>query len=204
MSTGRLGAGDTAIQPTLLDAKGDLIVASAADTAARLAVGTNGYTLVAASGETTGLKWQLAPAFHGVSVYNSAAQTISNATFTTVTFDSEWFDTDAFHSTSSNTGRLTVPANFAGYYRIEAKVFFASNGTGSRLGRFLKNGSQTNDYYLEQGAYSNGKNFMHWFQILNLSATDYVEVQIWQDSGGNLATDVSTYSAFNMTYLGAA
>jgi hypothetical protein len=41
MSTGRLGAGDTAIQPTIFDAKGDLLVATAADTPARLAVGTN-------------------------------------------------------------------------------------------------------------------------------------------------------------------
>lgn len=45
------------IAATLLDAKGDLIVASAADTAARLAVGTNGHVLTADSGETTGVKW---------------------------------------------------------------------------------------------------------------------------------------------------
>ena len=51
-----LGGGG--IQQTLLDAKGDLVVASAADTAARLAVGTgNGSALVVASGETTGLAW---------------------------------------------------------------------------------------------------------------------------------------------------
>jgi hypothetical protein len=45
------------IPATLLDAKGDVIAASAADTAARLAVGANGTVLEAASGETTGLKW---------------------------------------------------------------------------------------------------------------------------------------------------
>jgi hypothetical protein len=42
-----------------IDAKGDLIVGTAADTAARLAVGTNDFVLTAASGETTGLKWGL-------------------------------------------------------------------------------------------------------------------------------------------------
>jgi hypothetical protein len=57
MSTGRLGAGDTAIQPTILNAKGDLIAATAADTPAALTVGANGTVLTAASGEATGLQW---------------------------------------------------------------------------------------------------------------------------------------------------
>jgi hypothetical protein len=46
------------IPATILDAKGDIIAASAADTAARLAVGSDGSTLRAASGQTTGLEWQ--------------------------------------------------------------------------------------------------------------------------------------------------
>jgi hypothetical protein len=58
MSTGRLGAGDTAIQPTIFDAKADILTATAADTPARLAVGNNGETLVADSSATTGLRWQ--------------------------------------------------------------------------------------------------------------------------------------------------
>jgi hypothetical protein len=48
----------TGIQATIFDAKGDLIAASAADTAARLASsGVNGDVLTVATGETTGLKW---------------------------------------------------------------------------------------------------------------------------------------------------
>ena len=43
---------------SLVDAKGDLIAASAADTPARLAVGNNGETLVADSSTTTGLRYQ--------------------------------------------------------------------------------------------------------------------------------------------------
>jgi hypothetical protein len=53
-------ASGSGIAETLLDAKGDLIVASAADTAARLAVGTNGYVLVADSTATNGVKWAAA------------------------------------------------------------------------------------------------------------------------------------------------
>lgn len=47
-----------AVDPlTILDAKGDLISATAADTPARLAVGTNGQILTADSTASTGLKW---------------------------------------------------------------------------------------------------------------------------------------------------
>ena len=46
-----------AIQNAIVDAKGDLIAASAADTPARLAVGANGTALVADSTQATGLKW---------------------------------------------------------------------------------------------------------------------------------------------------
>lgn len=49
------------VQETLLDAKGDIIAATAADTAARLAVGTNDFVLTADSAQATGLKWAAAP-----------------------------------------------------------------------------------------------------------------------------------------------
>lgn len=52
---------DGIIIPDLLfDAKGDLVVASAADTAARLPVGTNGQVLTADSAQSTGVKWATA------------------------------------------------------------------------------------------------------------------------------------------------
>jgi hypothetical protein len=51
-----------AIQNAIVDAKGDLISATAADTPARLAVGTNGQVLTADSTEATGLKWATAAA----------------------------------------------------------------------------------------------------------------------------------------------
>jgi len=51
-----------AIQNAIVDAKGDLISATAADTPARLAVGNNGETLVADSAASTGLRWQASQA----------------------------------------------------------------------------------------------------------------------------------------------
>ena len=45
------------VQNTLVDAKGDLLAASADNTITRLAVGTNTYVLTADSSEGTGMKW---------------------------------------------------------------------------------------------------------------------------------------------------
>lgn len=46
-----------AIAKTIVDAKGDIIAATAADTVARLAVGSNNTVLTADSSTATGLKW---------------------------------------------------------------------------------------------------------------------------------------------------
>lgn len=48
---------DGKVSASVVDAKGDLLVATAADTIARLGVGTNGQVLTADSGETAGVKW---------------------------------------------------------------------------------------------------------------------------------------------------
>jgi hypothetical protein len=75
-----------AIQNAIVDAKGDLIAATAADTPARLAVGTNGQILTADSTASTGLKW-VTPASSGkvlqvVSSVITTATTIASTSFT--------------------------------------------------------------------------------------------------------------------------
>jgi hypothetical protein len=82
----------TSVDPlTILDAKGDLISATAADTPARLAVGTNGQVLTADSTASTGLKWATAS--------SGALTKISSTTFSSVA--SQTFD-DVFTSTYTN------------------------------------------------------------------------------------------------------
>jgi hypothetical protein len=55
-----------AIQNSIVDAKGDIVAASANDTPARLAVGNNGETLVADSSTSTGLRWQSPKSVNGI------------------------------------------------------------------------------------------------------------------------------------------
>ena len=51
-----------AVDQTLVNAKGDLIVGTANDTVSRVAVGTNGYVLTADSTQTAGVAWAAAAA----------------------------------------------------------------------------------------------------------------------------------------------
>jgi hypothetical protein len=58
MTVGRIPSVEGGIQPTIVDAKGDLIAAVAADSLNRLAVGSNDQVLVADSTASTGLAWK--------------------------------------------------------------------------------------------------------------------------------------------------
>jgi hypothetical protein len=72
---------------TAIDAKGDLVVGTGADTFSRLAVGTNAYVLTADSAEATGIKWAT-PAAAGTIVKQitfgtlKATASTSSTTFT--------------------------------------------------------------------------------------------------------------------------
>jgi len=74
-------AAASGIPATIVDAKGDLIAATAADTVSRLAVGANDFVLTAASGEATGLKWAAVTA--GASMTQIGSTTNLSGTSTT-------------------------------------------------------------------------------------------------------------------------
>jgi hypothetical protein len=61
VSTATQTALDLKVDESLFDAKGDLLVASADNTPAKLTVGTNGYLLTANSAATNGVEWAAAP-----------------------------------------------------------------------------------------------------------------------------------------------
>ena len=192
-----------AIQNAIVDAKGDLIGATAADTPARLAVGTNGQVLTADSTAATGLKWATATSsvtFAGCRATRSAAASITNATLTALNWDGETFDTDAFHSTSSNTNRITIPAGKAGYYEVNfATEWTDANATGRRLTVIQKNGSDVIGF--ESTPSSSATLTYYGANVMNLAVADYVSVAVLNTSGSTL--NVGTGSYFGITYLGA-
>ena len=159
---------------------------------------------VADSVETTGLKW-VAPAstaFVGCSVYKSASQTLSNEVLTTITWNSEYYDTDAIHSTVTDTERFTVPSGKGGKWLFAGVATYQSGTAGYRGIRILKNGSTINYQYF-QGMSTTSTAFA-FSQVYDLSAGDYLSIQGDQSSGGNLNFFGTTdYSAATFTYLGA-
>ena len=91
------------IPATLLDAKGDLIVATANDTAARLAAGTNGQTLVADSSQTNGLRYIDAQTARNAAINGNFAIWQRGTSFTSanVYTADRWYKDDIGHSTIS-------------------------------------------------------------------------------------------------------
>jgi hypothetical protein len=71
------------IPKTIVDAKGDIIAATAADTVSRLAIGTNGQVLTADSAEATGMKWGTVAA-GGMTLISSTTLTGSSVTLSSI------------------------------------------------------------------------------------------------------------------------
>lgn len=100
-----------AISKTIVDAKGDIIAATAADTVSRLAVGANDTVLTADSTAATGLKWATAAA-GGMTLLSTT--TISGTTTTISSINQTYKD---LYITAQN---VTCTANFDLRFRTNA------------------------------------------------------------------------------------
>jgi len=187
---------------------GDTIYSSSGSTPARLGIGTSGQVMTVSGAGIPSWTTPAAttPTYVGVSVYKSAAQSISNLTFTAVTFNTEDFDTDAFHDNSTNTSRFTIPSGKAGKYLLTGNVnYLAGNVTGVRGAAIYKNGSAYN-YQAQQPAVSPspyGTNVKVSF-VLDLAVADYIEIFAFQGDGGSLdVANTQPNTNVQMTYLGA-
>jgi hypothetical protein len=186
-----------AIQNAIVDAKGDLITATAADTPARLAVGTNGQILTADSTTATGLKWaSAANAFVGASAARSASFTVSVNTSTAISFNTtDQFDTDAIHDTVTNPTRFTIPSGKGGKWLCNISPMISGGTPGGAVRTLIYiNGTAKRRGTLGYIS-GNGETEFPLTEIMDLAAGDYIEFYVWQ----NFQTTATFYCGTNPT-----
>ena len=188
-----------AISNSLTTTTGDLIYAASANTPARLGIGSTSQVLTVAGGVPS---WATpasgTPTFVGCSLFNSATQSIPTSTNTLLTFDSERADSDGFHSIATNTGRITIPTGKAGKYLFGFMIDTSNVTTGTNGINVYKNGT-----YIDISGRVVPANIQPVSSgnfILDLAVADYIELKMYQQSGGN-ASPLSM--SFTALFLGA-
>jgi hypothetical protein len=129
------------IAATILDAKGDLIAATAADTAARLAVGANGTVLTADSAEATGLKWAT-PTAGGYTLISTTTLSGSSVnlssipqTYRDLVLVLQGFQPPSQHYQSITVGSAT-DSDLGGYVLYSIDSISTTNVASAGSGRF--------------------------------------------------------------------
>lgn len=133
------------------------------------------------------------PAF---SAYGSALQSLANATYTKIAYNTEEFDTNSNYDTTLYRFTPTV----AGYYHVNATCSFGASATAGVRGivSIYKNGSTFKLTSANLNSVSQ-TNIMNSALIYFNGSTDYIETFCYQDSGGALncgsANTTVTFSA---------
>jgi len=194
----------TKTDKSTLDATGAMYYASAANTPAKLAIGTANDVLRVSSG---GIPEWAAPAsgstFAGASATTTTAQSLLNNTTTVLNFPSENFDVGNYHDNSTNNTRLTVPAGKAGYYQLNGSIHFSGNANGTRSVGFVSRNSsntQTGGWDIRAANVGTSQMFVQISAILYGAVGDYFTVTAEQSSGSTLDAQ---YSTFQCALLGA-
>ena len=173
-----------AIQNAIVDAKGDLISATAADTPARLAVGANNTVLTADSSTSTGLKWAAPASASGPTfrAYLGSVQNPSANTLTKVVFDTESWDTDACYDPTTNY-RFTP--NKAGYYMVNLALTMTADPLNKpNISIIYKNGAQYENLYIGAPMVTTSECLASAATIINFNGTtDYIEAYYYSEAG---------------------
>ena len=189
---------------TAITTAGDLIKGTGSGTFDRLGIGSTGQVLTVTAGAPAWATPASASTFVGAELYKTATQSIAHSTSVFMTWENEYLDTNAFHSTSTNTSRITIPTGKAGVYLVFANIVWASNATGQRSVHIWKNGAAlfSSDIAVENNPNTTGSQAQNLMLFANCSVADYLEVRVTQNSGGNLNT-TAEYCGFGAYLIGA-
>lgn len=110
-----------------------------------------------------------------------------------VVWDTELRDTDAFVDLGTNATRITVPSGIA-KARLHASIATANVSAGNGIVlRFKKNGATVAEYAQHiSGEFSNPVSQVHT-HVLDVSATDYFELQVLLESDTNIDIKAGSY-----------
>lgn len=127
-----------------------------------------------------------------VSAYNTTGIVAASGTPTLVTFDTEAWDTDSMHSTTTNTSRILI--NTSGQYLIHMYARFPNNATGYRQINLRINSGGTsgggNSVQTVPMAAASGQTTMVVRTMeLTCAAGDYYEMFVQQGSGSSLTLE---------------
>lgn len=125
------------------------------------------------------------PRFKG---YQTSTQSLATGqTDNPITLDTESYDSEGGHSTTTNPSRYVCQV--PGLYRITVTGSMAPNGTGARKVGINVNGVSLTGAGVQQVPPASNT----WQGAVSteafLNAGDYVELVIWQTSGGALSTN---------------
>jgi hypothetical protein len=150
-----------------------------------------------------------ASAYTGAKVILTSSQSISNNVDTTILWPAEVWDTSSIHDTSTNTGRLTVPAGKTGYWELNVNMSWAATATGGKTSYVYKNATGAELAYSFITYVSSGSiiSVSYTYQYY-LTAADYLTIVVSQNSGGALNLQGGSAASTNFTtasfsYLGA-
>jgi len=126
--------------------------------------------------------------YHWVRVTHDVDQTIANATWTALAFNTERWDPSGLHDTVTNNSRITIPADAGGLWMFGGNAEWdhdAANTTRYMGVRINGNAAMVFGEVSMHAAFTGG--LIHamtsWYV---LSGSDYVELIVRQFSGGNL------------------
>jgi len=195
---------NAAIPKSTVTTAGDVIYATGTSALTRLGIGSTGQVLTVSGGVPSWATPAGGATFSGCSLRSSVDLTTTDATTLTVNFNTETFDVDGYHDTSTNTSRITIPSGKTGYFLISYNLRFNNNATGYRNVNLLRNGSNIKSFAI-QAVSSGSATSLGSTQIVYATTGDYFQVQAFQNSGGNLDLSGGTNDNqnFAITYLGA-